>query len=271
MGMLLVSDTARQDASSMESLRNLLPNRNLTIPPQWLFVGQFGLVFGALTLGVLWLITPPPSPMSQVQTVATGRSTKVPKLRVSAPASEVSDPEEQATTEASEPPAPAPEPEAAAATTPVSTPTTQTVATTPPSLPFISTPAAITKTLPPQEVLPELVSIASDGTQKYAVLRLGSTVQTVAVADRLGPWQIQQIRSSQVIVQQGKRILVLSFGLSTVTPPVTGSSNNSRPTPTFQPPPEENRPPQPNQPNPQQPQVDNGPDGTAENENVTER
>ncbi|MBC7880201.1 MAG: hypothetical protein H7Y37_02610 [Anaerolineae bacterium] len=254
----------------MESLKNLLPNRNFTISPQLLFVGQFALVFGALTLGVLWLITPPPSPLSQVQTVATtSRSTTAPTLRPSAPASEVSDPEEQATTQASEPPAPdlesaAPTPEAI--TPVVSVPTTQTFAAPPPYIP--STPSTLTKTLAPPEELPELISLASNGTQKFAVLQLGNAVQTVGVADRIGSWQVQQIRSAQVIIQQGKRTLVLSFGGSTRTPSATSSNNNARPTPIFQPPSEENRAPQPP---PQPPQVDNNPDGNPENENTIDR
>lgn len=254
----------------MESLKNLLPNRNFTIPPQLLLVGQFALVFGVLTLGVLWLITPPPSPLSQAQTVATtNRSTSAPALPPSAAASEVSEPEEQAITQASEPPAPeaesdAPTPEA---TTPViSVPVTQTVAPPPPYIP--STPSILTKPLVPPEALPELVSIASNGTQKFAVLQLGNAVQTVGVADRIGSWQVQQIRSAQVILQQGKRTLVLSFGGSTRTPSETSSNNNVRPTPIFQPPSEENRAPQPP---PQPPQVDNNPDGNPENENTIDR
>jgi hypothetical protein len=254
----------------MESLKNLLPNRNFTIPPQWLFVGQFALVFGALTLGVLWLITPPPSPLSQVQTVATtSRSSTFPALRPSAPASEVSDPEEQATTQTTEPPvseteAAAPATETAAV--PLSTPVTQTVAAPPPYIP--STPSTLTKTLAPPEALPELVSIASNGTQKFAVLQLGNAVQTVGVADRIGPWQVTQIRSAQVTIQQGKRVLALSFGGSTGTSPTANSNSYSRPTPTFQPPSEENRVPQPP---PQPPQIDNNPDGNPENENPIDR
>jgi hypothetical protein len=258
----------------MESLKNLLPGRSFTIPPKWLFVGQFALIFGVLTLGVLWLITPSPSSISQGQTVATtSRTTTAPAFRPSAPASEVSDPEEQATTQTSESPAPETESAAPAAetTTPVtsaSTPVTQTVATAPPFL--ASTPATLTKPLPaPEEELPELISVASDGTQKFAVLRLGNAVQTVGIADRIGSWQVQQIRSAQVTIQQGKRTLVLSFGSSTRTPPAASSNNNARPTPTFQPPPEENRLP-PQQP-PQPPQVDNSPDGTPENENTIDR
>ncbi len=254
----------------MESLKNLLPNRNFTISPQLLFVGQFALVFGALTLGVLWLITPPPSPLSQLQMVeTTSRTTTAPTLRPSAPASEVSDPEEQATTQTTEPPATeteSPVPAAETIAVPLSTPITQTVAAPPPYIP--STPSTLTKTLPPQEELPELISVASDGTQKFAVLRLGNAVQTVGVADRIGSWQVKQIRSAQVTIQQGKRSLVLSFGGSTRTSPAANSNNYSRPTPTFQPPNEENRPPQPQV---QPPQVDNGPDANQENENTIDR
>jgi hypothetical protein len=259
----------------MESLKNLLPGRSFTIPPKWLFVGQFALIFGVLTLGVLWLITPPPSSMSQGQTVATtGRATTAPAFRPSTPASEVSDAEEQATTQTSE--APVPETESASATSgaetttpvvPVSAPVTQTVATTPPFL--ASTPTTLTKPLPAPEELPELISVASNGTQKFAVLRLGNAVQTVGVADRIGSWQVQQIRSAQVTIQQGKRTLVLGFGGSTRTPSAASFNNNARPTPTFQPPPDENR--LPPQQAPQPPQVDNGSDSTPENENTTDR
>jgi hypothetical protein len=257
----------------MESLKNLLPGRSFTIPPKWLFVGQFALIFGVLTLGVLWLITPPPS-SSQSQTVATtGRSTTTPAFRRSTPASEVSDSEEQATTQTSEAPVPETESTGSATETttpvaPVSTPVTQTVATAPPFL--ASTPTTMTKPLPaaPEE-LPELISVASDGTQKFAVLRLGNAVQTVGVADRIGSWQVQQIRSAQVMIQQGKRTLVLGFGGSTRTPPAANSNNNARPTPTFQPPSDENR--LPPQQAPQPPQVDNGPESTPENENTVDR
>ncbi|UFP93823.1 hypothetical protein [Gloeobacter morelensis] len=256
--------------------------------PQYRGVGRVVLVFAGLTLLTLWVIQPPASTTASTPQAEPARtpSTGVRPnagLRRSQP--EIADGSEEAGTPAASPPrtngserAERPEPSAplAPASMPPSAPAAPVAAASPPIAPPAEVPP------PPPPAPPQLVSIATGGESRFAVIRYDNRTQTVATSDRIGPWQVSQIRPDQVILQQGSKQLILSFSRTGNLPPPPANASGSEPgssgrrpltpgafppganTPTPSPPEEEVQqqviPPQPapEPSNPEQPQQQPG-------------
>ncbi|WP_164928486.1 hypothetical protein [Gloeobacter violaceus] len=258
--------------------------------PQYKGVGRVVLVFAGLTLLTLWVIQPPASTTAstpQAEPARTPPTSVRPSASLRRSRPEIADSSEEASTpaptrartigsesaerpEPSAPPAPAPIPQSAPAAP---------VAAAPPAL----VPPQAPPTQAPPPAPPQLVSIATGGESRFAVLRYDNRTQTVAASDRIGPWQVSQIRPEQVILKQGSKQLILSFSRTGNLPPpppanASGSESGSsgrRPltpgafppganTPTPSPPEEEVQqqviPPQPapEPGNPEQPQQQPG-------------
>lgn len=249
----------------MQSLKSFWPLRAtlpFTLTPDVALLGRFALMFGFLSVAVLWLLAPGPSSQRAVPVVANPGAVQArvnPATPPRAFRQQITEADEEATSEVPAATLASTSSESSVESDPAPGPAAPAVVAAAPApviaqqLPVSPPPAPV-----PAEAEPQLVSVAASGQTKLAVIRLGTQVQTVTAGEQIGSWLVRQIRTDQVVVQRGNRTRVLAFGragTSSPTPAVPYQPNNyssaapALPTaPAVQPTPptfDQGRPPQP--------------------------
>lgn len=204
----------------MRDFERLLQTGNTVVSaPQFAGVGRAVLFLGVALVGTWWLLTAtqtsPPSARPLPQRTRAPLTRPLLSARPQTRPAIDEEGEELATVEA---------PSTAGASLEAKTPLTYPPATTPEPViaqapvaaqaSTVQTQPAQLPVIPPVPRAPslELVSVASNGATRLAVIRVGgSQVQTVAGGDRVADWQVKQIGEGEVVLQQGQKRLTLNF------------------------------------------------------------